>query len=136
MNYASFLDRVLASLIDGVILYIISALAGFAVGIVVATIGVTEGLQAIGSLVGLLVGWFYYAFSESSAKQATLGKQAMGITVTDMDGNRISFARATGRYFSKWISAIILLIGYLMAAFTAKKQALHDIIAGTLVIKN
>jgi uncharacterized RDD family membrane protein YckC len=136
MNYASFLDRVLASLIDWVILYIISALIGFAVGIFLGIVGVTAGLENISRILGLIIGWLYYALSESSLKQATLGKQAMGITVTDMDGNRISFPRATGRYFSKIISTITLLIGYLMAAFTAKKQALHDIIAGTLVIKN
>lgn len=136
MNYASFLDRFLASFLDGIVLYIISALIGFAVGIVLGIIGVTEGLENIGRILGLIIGWLYYALSESSPKQATLGKQAMKITVTDMDGNRISFARATGRYFSKIISTITLLIGYLMAAFTAKKQALHDIIAGTLVIKN
>ena len=79
--------------------------------------------------------WLYFALLESSAKQGTLGKMALGIRVTDLDGNRISFGRATGRYFAKFISAIILYIGFIMAAFTAKKQALHDIIASTLVIK-
>jgi uncharacterized RDD family membrane protein YckC len=72
---------------------------------------------------------------ESSARQATLGKMALGIVVTDLDGNRIGFGRATGRYFAKILSALILLIGFIMAAFTQKKQGLHDIIAGTLVVK-
>lgn len=85
--------------------------------------------------VSFLVGWLYFASLESSARQATLGKSAMGLVVTGTNGNRISFLRATGRYFAKWLSAIILLIGFIMAAFTARKQALHDILASTLVLK-
>jgi uncharacterized RDD family membrane protein YckC len=72
---------------------------------------------------------------ESSSWQATLGKKAVGIVVTDLDGNRISFARAFGRYFAKLISLITLCIGYMMAGFTEKKQCLHDMICGTLVVK-
>jgi len=72
---------------------------------------------------------------ESSELQATLGKMALGICVTDKYGNRISFGRATGRHFAKIISSLTLGIGYLAAAFTEKKQALHDIIAGCLVLK-
>lgn len=72
---------------------------------------------------------------ESSAKQATLGKMALGIVVTDLEGARIGFGRATGRYFAKILSGLILGIGFLMAAFTERKQGLHDIIAGTLVVK-
>jgi uncharacterized RDD family membrane protein YckC len=65
----------------------------------------------------------------------TIGKQALKIVVTDLEGKRIDFVKATIRYFSKIISSLILLIGYIMAAFTEKKQALHDIIAGTLVLE-
>jgi uncharacterized RDD family membrane protein YckC len=72
---------------------------------------------------------------ESSARQATLGKMAVGIKVTDEAGARISFGRAVGRYFGKFVSTIILLIGFLMVAFTEKKQGLHDKLAGTLVVK-
>jgi uncharacterized RDD family membrane protein YckC len=72
---------------------------------------------------------------ESSPKQGTLGKMALGIVVTDMDSRRISFGRATGRYFAKILSGLILGIGFLMVAFTEKKQGLHDILAGTLVVK-
>jgi uncharacterized RDD family membrane protein YckC len=72
---------------------------------------------------------------ESSSKQATLGKMALALKVTDLQGRRISFARATGRHFAKIISGMILLIGYIMAGFTERKQALHDMIAGTLVIR-
>jgi uncharacterized RDD family membrane protein YckC len=71
---------------------------------------------------------------ESSSRQATLGKMALGIVVTDMDGKRISFGRAVGRNLGKIISQIILFIGFLMVAFTQKKQGLHDIIANCLVV--
>ena len=71
---------------------------------------------------------------ESSSKQATLGKMVLGIVVTDAGGNRISFGRALGRNLAKIISDIILFIGHFMVAFTEKKQGLHDLIAGTLVV--
>ena len=83
---------------------------------------------------GVALPWFYWALLESSSRQATLGKMALGIIVTDMDRNRISFVRATGRHFAKIISGIIFCVGYLMAGFTEKKQALHDIMAGCLVV--
>jgi len=82
-----------------------------------------------------VVKWLYFALLESSAWQATLGKKALGLMVTDLGGGRISFARASGRLFGKLISALILWIGFMMAGFTEKKQALHDMMAGTLVIR-
>ena len=88
------------------------------------------------ALIAVLAQWLYSAYLESGEKQATWGKQAMGIYVTDMAGNRITFARASGRFFAKLVSGMVpLLIGYIMAAFTARKQALHDMIANTLVLK-
>ncbi|MGI8638732.1 MAG: RDD family protein [Pyrinomonadaceae bacterium] len=78
----------------------------------------------------------YFTLLESSRWQATLGKLILGIKVTDLSGGRISFARATGRFFGKILSGQVLLIGYLMAAFTERKQALHDLLAGTLVVRN
>jgi uncharacterized RDD family membrane protein YckC len=87
------------------------------------------------ALAALVLQWLYYALLESSTWQGTLGKKALGLEVTDLSGRRISFGRATGRYFSRIISALTLLIGYIMAGFTQKKQALHDMLAGTLVIK-
>jgi len=78
--------------------------------------------------------WIYFAFMESSSMKATMGKMAVGIAVTDMAGNPISFGRATGRYIGKLISLLILLIGFIMAGFTAKKRALHDMMAGCVVI--
>lgn len=84
--------------------------------------------------ISFVLSWLYYVYMESSATQATLGKIMMGIKVTDTEGNKISFGKATVRFFSKILSGLILGIGYFMAGFTEKKQALHDIIAGTLVI--
>lgn len=80
-------------------------------------------------------GWLYEALLLSSPWQATVGKKLLGLKVTDESGNRISFARATGRHFAKYISFLTLCIGFIMAAFTERKRALHDIIAGTLVMK-
>jgi uncharacterized RDD family membrane protein YckC len=123
-QYASFGKRFLAALLDGLILGIINGVIS----------GVLGKNSAIAALIGILIAWLYYALQESSPKQATLGKQALGIVVTDLEGKRIDLVKATIRYFSKIISGLILLIGYIMAAFTEKKQALHDIIAGTLVV--
>lgn len=83
-----------------------------------------------------LVGaWLYYALFESSTWQATPGKRVLGLLVTDMQGRPISFARASARFFGKILSWVILMIGYIMAGFTAKKQALHDILADCLVLR-
>ena len=82
----------------------------------------------------IVLAWLYGALMESSRYQATLGKMVLGIVVTDMNGQRVSIARATGRHFGKWVSSLILGIGYLMIAFTEKKQGLHDIMAGCLVV--
>lgn len=120
-GYAGFWKRVAAAFIDGLIL--------LAAGMVLGT--VTSG----GDLLGIVVSWLYAALLESSSKQATLGKMALGIQVTDLEGNRISFGRATGRHFGKIISTLVLFIGFIMAAFTDRKQTLHDIMAGCLVVK-
>jgi uncharacterized RDD family membrane protein YckC len=87
-------------------------------------------------LIFLALEWLYFAGMESSERQATFGKAAMSLRVTDLDGRRLSFAHATGRFFAKIVSGLIpFAIGYIMAGFTAKKQALHDIIAGTLILR-
>jgi uncharacterized RDD family membrane protein YckC len=121
-DYAGFMKRFVAWVIDVVLLAII----GFIIRLILD--------DNITGLVTALVGWAYFAGMESSERQATIGKGAMGIVVVGYDGQRISFLRATGRYFAKILSALILMIGYIMAAFTARKQALHDMLASTLVI--
>ncbi|MGH7836569.1 MAG: RDD family protein, partial [Candidatus Binataceae bacterium] len=83
-----------------------------------------------------LVSWLYYAWMESSASQGTLGKLALGLYVTDMQGRRISFGRASGRFFAKIITGLIpFFLGYILAGITEKKQALHDMIASCLVLR-
>ena len=86
-------------------------------------------------IVFLVIQTLYFALLESSSKQATVGKMVMGIIVTDINGNKLDFAKALVRALCRIISSAILLIGYIMAAFTEKKQALHDMIASTLVLK-
>ncbi len=84
----------------------------------------------------LLGVWLYYALFESSTWQGTPGKRVLGIFVTDMQGRRISFGRATVRFFGKLLSSAVLFIGYFMAGFTAQKQALHDMLADCLVLRH
>jgi uncharacterized RDD family membrane protein YckC len=87
------------------------------------------------SLTCLCVAWLYEALMTSSAKQATLGKMVLGLKVIDQQGKRLTFLHATGRHFAKKVNAFTLHIGYLIVAFTRRKQGLHDLIAGTYVVK-
>ena len=133
-EYGGFWNRFVAFFIDGIIISMAADNLGVVLeGFYRAAGGTSEGAGDLGSFLGLILGWLYYAIMESSAKQATLGKIAMGLVVTDKRGNRLTFGRATARYFAKWLSGIILMIGYIIAAFTEKKEALHDMIAGTIV---
>lgn len=136
MVYAGFWKRVGADLIDSGILWITSWVVGYAMGYTLANLGYSlETLELVGNLIGLLMTWLYYAIMESSGYQGTPGKLALGIMVTDLNGQPISFWRATGRHFGKIISGLILSIGFLMAAWTDRKQTLHDIMAGCVVIE-
>jgi len=128
-TYAGFWRRVAAVLLDGLLLAVVTA--------PLTNVMVDDPYRfgGPGNLLSSAIGWLYFALMESSSKQATLGKLALGIHVTDLDGRRIGFGRATGRYFAKILSALILGIGFLMAAFTERKQGLHDLIAQTLVLK-
>ena len=146
--YAGFWLRFVAFIIDQLLLYLVGMILflpfAASMGMRGMMTGRPQDLQALFpmihallrlALLRMVIHWLYYSLLESSAWQATLGKKALGLEVTDLDGNRIGFGRATGRFFAKIISGIILLIGYIMAGFTEKKQALHDILAGTLVIR-
>lgn len=113
-TYAGFWKRFVAWLIDTVIYAVIYGIL-FAIK-----------LQAIAVIFALAYFFVYYPYMESADYQGTLGKILIGIKVTDLDGNKVSFGRSLGRNVAKIISAIILYIGYIMAGFTAKKQALHD----------
>jgi uncharacterized RDD family membrane protein YckC len=101
--------------------------------IVLAVLGVMGAWVA--SLLGLVWAWLYYAVFESSPWQATPGKRFLGLRVTDLEGRRISFGRASGRFFAKLVTGLTFGIGYLLAAFTKRKQALHDMIANCLVLR-
>lgn len=135
MSYAGFWKRFAAAIIDGIITMIGGAVIGFVFGFIMAAGGTTDAkaLEGMGNILGFLVGWVYYAVMESSVKQGTIGKMALGIVVSDINGKRVSFGKASGRYFGKIISALILGIGFIMIAFTQKKQGLHDMMAGCLV---
>ncbi len=87
------------------------------------------------SLFVIFIQWMYYSLFEISSLQATPGKLAIGLQVTDLYGEKINFGKATGRYFGRLLSSLILGIGYFMAGFTREKQTLHDILAGCYVIK-
>jgi uncharacterized RDD family membrane protein YckC len=146
--YAGFWLRFVAFIIDAIVL----GVAGTIITLpFMATIGLRglfggpmmrpeDFIPLIGlffrlALIRAALAWLYFALLESSSWQATLGKKALGLEVTDLEGHRIGFGRATGRFFGKIISALILYIGFIMAGFTEKKQALHDMMAGCLVIR-
>jgi uncharacterized RDD family membrane protein YckC len=135
VSYGGFWRRFVAFVIDSFVMIAANAFVGFFIGIVAGIAGLNENaIFLISYPISIVTNWLYYAILQSSPLEATLGKLALGMRVTDLNGNRISFARATGRYFAKLLSGAILLIGYIMAGFTEKKQALHDMLAGTLVV--
>ncbi len=143
--YAGFWKRVAAYFIDSVI-------AGLVAGVIGGIIGATLGVAALGSggagagstqfvivqlisnLVGIVIGVAYFAGFHASASMATLGKMAVGIKVVRSNGERISFLRGVGRYFALFVSTLTLCIGFLMAGFTERKRALHDMLCDTLVV--
>jgi len=139
LEYAGFWIRFVALIIDSIVLGVVNMVLSFALiggGMGMASTGDygTFGMMfVVYYIIAISVNVAYYALMESSARQATLGKMAVGIKVGNEQGGRISGLNAVGRYFSKIISALILCIGYIMAAFDVKKQALHDKIASTVV---
>jgi uncharacterized RDD family membrane protein YckC len=153
--YASFMARFAALIIDAIIIgclqFVVVApiMAALGLGIASQVDGGAElSDEATAGLIGTVIAALgtamimvyaisilYFAIMESSKAQGSVGKMALGIKVTDMEGNRVTFGKAFLRSIGKLISSMIMYIGYIMAAFTEKKQALHDIIATTLVVK-
>lgn len=149
-KYAGFWIRFAAYLIDSIILAVV--IYGSLFLLILAGAAAAPGsyysspyssspsFAALGALFILWLvfsigfSWIYFAYQESSAAQGTIGKQAVGVIVTDLEGNRISFGKATGRWLAKILSGIIFCIGYIMVGFTEKKQGLHDMIVNTLVV--
>lgn len=149
-GYAGFWLRFVAYVIDNILLFVVVGIPLNVLQIVVAGMAqpavapgqpaappnpVVLAVMGISIVVSIVASVAYYAGMESSKYQGTLGKMAFGLKVVDVNGRRISFARATGRFFGKILSGLICYIGFIMAAFTEKKQALHDMIASTLVVK-
>jgi uncharacterized RDD family membrane protein YckC len=132
--YGGFWIRLVAYIIDAILLSLAMGVVGSVVGFNVFATDMAD-YSPSANLVSLVIGWLYFALLESSERGATVGKMAMGLRVVTDKGERLSFLNATGRYFAKIISAIILCIGFIMIAFTDRKRGLHDMIAGTLVIK-
>lgn len=122
--YAGFWRRLAAAAIDGLILVVPNLIASY--GLPPDSPFTTPAI--------VLIGCAYYAGFHASRAQATPGKRAFGIKVTDLQGERIGLGRAIGRYFATWLSTLTFLVGFVIAAFTRRRQALHDLIARTLVV--
>jgi len=122
--YSDFFRRFIASVIDIFVIILFFVFVQFILGIM-------DGLFF--NIIIFLIVWNYFAFQESSTRKGTVGKQAMNLIVTDLDGNKISFTQATIRFLGKFLAAVPFFAGFLLIFCTRKKQALHDIIAKTLV---
>lgn len=136
-GYGGFWRRAVAYIIDIILMAILGVLFGFVSETVVGP-DANDRTTLTGMLIRLIsvmISVAYYAGLESSSSQATLGKMAMGLQAVDLYGQRISFGKAVGRLFCKGISALILCIGFIMVAFTERKQGLHDMLVGTLVVQ-
>jgi len=155
-NYAGFWKRFLAYIIDAIIIgcidWIILAPLLTAIGFSVAggfpfsdlssmdELDITALIATISAMFGIawivkrVVDILYHSLMESSKFQGSVGKLALGVIVTDINGGKLDFTKALVRNICKIISGMILGIGYIMAGLTEKKQALHDLIAGTLVV--
>ena len=138
--YAGFWVRFCAVVIDTVVIVLGGAIFGVIIGIAIALVS-PDTLESpvfdiLAQLVGNIGGAAYFVFMHSSSKQATLGKMALGLKVTDLDGERIGVGKSFLRMIGTIVSAVLLMIGYLMVAFTERKQGLHDKIAGTLVVRS
>jgi uncharacterized RDD family membrane protein YckC len=144
--YGGFWRRFVAAFIDGIVLNMVAYFVGWMVGYSMFKQAASHSrnpFEAIFTpaymrymLITMVINWLYFALQESGSAQATLGKRAMGVRVVGTKGQRISFLNATGRYFGKIVSTLILFIGFIMAAWDSRKQALHDKMANTFVVKD
>ena len=139
--YAGFWLRLVAALVDALVMFIPFCFIAFIVTVVVKFVSATKGYEPASAIltvlppVTIVAAWLYFAVMESSPWQATLGKKLLGLYVTDIKGQRLSLIRATGRTFAKYLSAVTAGVGYLLCGFTEKKQALHDIVASCVVLR-
>ncbi len=143
LAYASFGERFAALFLDVLLMMLIIFPSVFILGGVIGLAGAivempTDGRRLVAKITGIafsvLVRWFYFAGCESSVWQGTVGKKILGIRVTDMFGNRISFGRATVRFFGRILSTVCLGLGFWSVLWDQYSQGWHDKIAGTLVL--
>jgi uncharacterized RDD family membrane protein YckC len=149
-DYAGFWIRLVANIIDSLILSVIAMVIIVPLFVVMVLIMGAMGssddasaaagtifccLYCLIMILALVGQWLYFAWFESSKYMATPGKMLLGLIVTDMNGERLSFSKATLRYVAKILTNIVFYLGYIAIAFSSKKQGLYDMIAGTLVIK-
>jgi len=141
-QFAGFWKRVGAYLIDGFIMGIGQGILAAFVFVFLFTVMKLDRHAFIALMSLLLYGFvflvhvLYFSLFESSSRQATPGKMALGIVVTDASGRRISFWRAVARNCARVISGLFLGLGYIICGFTDRRQAAHDLLASTLVVKN
>lgn len=137
-KYANFGYRLVDGLIDIVLVFIAYQILGFLFGfLVVVLFGPMgdNGPKVITAILLTFLPWLYYAGFESSKYQGTFGKRIVGIRVADAAGARISFGKATVRHFTRLLSWATVGIGFIMITFGKRKRALHDVIAGTVVVR-
>ena len=122
------------------VLVCVAAFHAVVFGLLAGVLGIAQAdtdavAKTVGLVVAVIVTWLYFALLESSDWQATFGKRALGMLVTHVNGDRISFWRASLRHFSKALSGAVFGTGFIMLVWTPQKQALHDGIAKTLVVR-
>ena len=135
--------RLVAFLIDGVLVFIINVLV-----MIVVLLFIRRSFQESGGfdgaallviitsyLCGILVAWLYFAIGDASARQGTFGKRIMGLRVTSLDGSKIGFGRSSLRYVGRLLGVLTMLVGFLIALVTPRRRALHDYLAGTVVVR-
>lgn len=137
--YGGFWMRVAAYVLDSLIISVVFFVLFFLLALMLphrSTVDTQpQVMPMVVAVLVILATWLYFPLWESSVKQATPGKQALGLRVTDENGNRLGFWHAFGRFLGKIVSGMIFNIGYMMAGWTSRKQALHDLMAGTFVVR-
>jgi uncharacterized RDD family membrane protein YckC len=122
ISYGRMAPRAVALFIDLVL-----------IGVLTSIVTSASGVDSHG-WVASLIGWLYFTTQESSGWMGTLGKRAMGLAVQGIDGRQLSFGRASVRWMARWASGLAFGLGYALALFTDKRQTLHDLVAGTVVV--
>lgn len=140
LKYATFGQRVLAYIIDLIIIYVIFIVSCALFGVMLGLFGLMDfdtqstQLHIIYNIGLIAISFLYYAIQESSDAKATIGKKVLGLQVVNYENRKITFSQACGRYISKMLSSLVFCLGYLAITWTEKSQGWHDSIAKTLVV--